>query len=62
MLEIKRRTFRALDYPKGSKERIKLNEEILTSEYLTDYKYIIQAGNHTFKTFKTFKECEDYLK
>lgn len=36
------RTFEALNFPSGSKERKKLNEDHLTSEYLPDYKYCLK--------------------
>jgi hypothetical protein len=63
MLEIKKRTFEALNYPKSSKERNKLNEEILTSEYQTSYKYIIElGGKYQLQTFKTRREAEEYIK
>lgn len=63
MLEIKKRTFEANKYPKGSLERNKLNEEILTSEYQPSYKYIIELnGKYQLKTFKTKREAEEYIK
>lgn len=40
--EILRRTFEAAKYPKGSQEREKLNEDSVTGEYMTSYKYILR--------------------
>lgn len=61
-MNIKKRTFEALKHPEGSPERIKLNEELITSEYQQDYKYIIEVGNYQLHAFKTRKEAEEYLK
>lgn len=36
-----RRTFGALEYPKGSPSRMLLNENALTSEYYTSHKWIV---------------------
>jgi hypothetical protein len=44
-MTIKRRTFEAAKYPKGSPERAKLNECSLTSEYMTSYRYTIETKN-----------------
>lgn len=61
-MNIIKRTFEALKHPKGSQERIKLNEELITSEYQPDYKYILEVGNYQLHAFKTRKEAEEYLK
>lgn len=60
-MKIIKRTFKANKYPKGSQERIKLNEEILTSEYQPDYKYILEVGNYQLKAFKTEGDAREYL-
>lgn len=39
--DIKKRTFEALKYPKGSPERDKLNENVLTSEYYKSLKFAV---------------------
>ena len=39
--KIVKRKFTALNYPKGSTNRAKLNNNPLTSEYMTSYKYIV---------------------
>ena len=39
-IEILRRTFDAAKFPKGSPERAKLNGDVLTSEYMTSYRYM----------------------
>ena len=60
MNAIIRRTFKALDYPKGTKERIELNKDIKTSEYLPSYKYmaIVEKGAEVFESsFVTKKEA-----
>lgn len=61
-MKIIKRTFEALKHPEGSPERIKLNEEIITSEYQPEYHYIVEAGNYQLHAFKTRKEAEEYLK
>ena len=48
--------------PEGSLERNKLNEELITSEYQPDYKYILEVGNYQLHAFKTREEAEEYLK
>lgn len=58
MSKIKRRTFEAIRFPEGSYERIKLNENVLTSEYMPSYKYVLISGMN-FQTFRTKKEAED---
>jgi hypothetical protein len=58
---VKRRTFEARKYPKGSPERIKLNENPLTSEYMTSYKYLLIGKNFT-KSFVIKKEAYDDAK
>jgi len=40
-ISIYRRTFEAKKHPKGSEARDRLNLNILTSEYMTSYKYFI---------------------
>lgn len=63
MINITKRTFKALKYPKGSMERDKLNEEILTSEYQPSYKYVLElGGRYQLKAFRTKKEAMAYTK
>jgi len=38
---IRKRTFDALNFPKGSKERENLNCNKFTSEYMTSYKFVV---------------------
>lgn len=68
--EILKRTFEALEYPKGSAERAKLNENSLTSEYMTSHKYEAkihypETETHTEVTFsqsfRTKSEAQDYV-
>ena len=68
--EVRRRTFEALKYPKGSKERERLNLDSLTSEYMTGTKYegIIRhpqtETNNAYTTkrgFKTKTEAQFFI-
>ena len=64
MIKIIRRTFEAAKFPKGSAERAKLNERWQTSEYMTSYRYGLEASEMSFqngKTFRTKQEAEAYL-
>lgn len=61
-MKIIKRTFQASQHPEGSQERNKLNEELITSEYQPDYKYILEVGNYQLHAFKTRDEAEEYLK
>jgi hypothetical protein len=38
-MKVVRRTFEAAKFPKGSPERVALNGDWLTSEYMPSYKY-----------------------
>jgi len=67
-MELKKRTFEALNYPKGSKEREALNFNSLTSEYITSYKYLLfwealYLGNWVKHetSFRTKKEALGYF-
>lgn len=62
MIKIKKRTFKALEFPEGSEERDELNEEILTSKYQPSYKYVIECGQYQLKTCKTLREAKEYIK
>ena len=63
MINIIKRTFEANKHPKGSQERIKLNEEIVTSEYQPSYKYILEVGGkYQLKAFRTNQEAKEYIK
>jgi hypothetical protein len=55
-MEVKRRTFEALKYLKGSPERERLNRSSLTSEYMPSYKYVVMSAN-LYTTFRTKKEA-----
>ena len=54
---VHKRTFEALKYPKGSPERIKLNEDNITSEYMTSYKFALKGPNLS-TSFKTKHEAQ----
>lgn len=41
--EILKRTFKALNYPRGSIERKNLNTDVLTSEYYTTNKWLLRV-------------------
>lgn len=60
MPEIRRRTFEAAKYPKGSKEREELNKSALTSEYMTSYRYAL-VDNDRVNTFRTKQEAESAI-
>lgn len=48
MYTVHRRTFEAKKHAPGSEERARLNEDNLTSEYMTSYKYTLREnGKHT---------------
>ena len=59
---IYKRTFEALKYAKGSKEREELNKSNITSEYQTSHKYArnetLPTGNKVFLTYRTKREAE----
>lgn len=66
--EIKKRTFDALNFPKESEERKKLNCDVLTSEYMTSQKYILFVYHPETEinfayvsqyTRRTKSECEE---
>ncbi len=58
---IVRRTFEATKFPKGSPQRAKLNENTMTSEYMTSYKWSIMGHNFS-TTAKTLKEASEKVK
>ena len=69
--KIIKRTFAALKYPKNSPERIKLNENSETSEYMSSFKYLAvinlpETKTHyavrRSKTTKTKAQAEEWLK
>jgi hypothetical protein len=57
---IKKRTFEAKKYPVGSPERMKLNEDSVTSEYMPSHKYSLK-GDHLRVTFRTKFEAELFV-
>jgi hypothetical protein len=58
MTQVIRRTFLASKYPKGSEERIALNKEWLTSEYMPSHKYgLFKDGKPIPFTYRTKKEA-----
>ena len=71
--EIRKRKFDALNYPYGSEERAKMNEDVLTSEYMPSYKYVLFAyhaetdtqceyvSKYNFRTKKEAVERENEL-
>jgi len=58
-----KRTFEALQYPKGSADRERLNLSWVTSEYLPSIKYGIveDDGTPTCWNYKTKRECEQKI-
>jgi len=59
-MEIKRRTFEAKKFPKGSPMRMMLNRDPITSEYLPSQRYIVVNGSIK-RSFTTKKEAEQYV-
>jgi hypothetical protein len=59
-MKVVKRTFEALKYPKGSQDRVRLNGDWLTSEYMTSYRYGVRKddGGHTPFTYRTKAEAE----
>jgi hypothetical protein len=63
MQQIVKRTFEAKKYPKGSEERIKLNESAITSEYMPSYKYCIvdEQGKTNGRSYTSKADAEKAL-
>ena len=59
-MEIFRRTFEAKKHPKGSKERISLNFNARTSEYMPSYKYLL-IGHRFERAFRTKREATEVM-
>lgn len=59
-LTIKPRTFAARN-AKTKRERDKLNEEIMTSEYGPDSKYALLSGDDVIMLFKTEEDAKAFL-
>ena len=53
------RTFEALQHPKGSPERKRLNEDGVTSEYCTNIKYYFVSTRWGHQGFRTKAEAEE---
>jgi hypothetical protein len=63
-MRVARRTFEALQFPKGSPDRTRLNADVLTSEYMPSHKYMLvtDEGKSTpFTHFRTKQMAEIYL-
>ena len=58
--QIIKRTFEAELHPKGSPQRAKLNESVVTSEYMHSHKYAI-IGNHFSNSKRTKAEAERFV-
>jgi len=50
---VKKRTFEAKKYPKGSEERKELNRNVLTSEYNSNKFVLVDEDTGTYETFKS---------
>jgi hypothetical protein len=50
-MKVVRRTFEAKRFPKGSKERARLNADSLTSEYLPTYQYVLRGDNGEYTPY-----------
>ena len=59
-MKVVRRTFEAAKYPKGSRERELLNQDWLTSEYMTSHKYGVRNddGSHLPYTYATKQQAQ----
>ncbi len=55
---VHKRTFEAKNFPVGSPERKKLNEDSITSEYMTSHKYAVK-GPHITTSFRTKQDADD---
>ena len=49
-----KRTFEAKEHEKGSRMRVLLNQNPVTSEYMTSYKYILKFGDKGLYYERTF--------
>lgn len=63
---VQRRTFAALAFEKGSRERAEYNAFVLTSEYYPSHKYVLfhrrDVNAHpAHLTFRTKREAEDHM-
>jgi len=56
--EIKKRTFEAKNYPKGSLERKELNKDALTSEYNPSEKYYVYKNGIKDDGYATLAKAE----
>ncbi len=59
--EVIKRTFEALKHPKQSSERMRLNDNIITSEYMPSYDWAVVGAFHS-SGYKTKKEAENKVK
>ena len=60
---VMRRKFTARHFPKGSTQRIKLNDDILTSEYGPGSPYAVVSDDGKFSSsFRTKKKALEFLK
>jgi len=59
-----KRSFHAKDFPKGSRERAKLNLTPITSEYMSSYKWTVRSidasRRFVYKSFRTEEEATTY--
>ena len=62
-MRILRRTFTALQYPKGSEARTQLNASWITSEYMPSHRYglVNDDGSRLPYTYRTKTEAEQRL-
>ena len=49
-MDVIRRTFEAADYPKGSEDRARLNEDAVTSEYGPSMRYMTSGDRKSSRT------------
>ena len=58
--QVIKRTFEAEQHPKGSPERAKLNENVVTSEYMHSHRYAI-IGDHFSNSRRSKAEAEAFV-
>jgi len=59
--QVFKRTFEASKYPKGSTARQRLNESVITSEYMPSYKYCV-IGARSSNAYRTKREALEAIK
>jgi len=61
MYKVVLRKFTALNYPKGSVERNRLNKSSLTSEFARHKRWLVTENNKPLLSFETPNECYNFI-